>query len=71
MRFDMPAMPLTEALVEFADKSKMAALVDGEVAQGLRSSPVIGTFVPSVSAGQLDRATIDRLTPGERKNLVQ
>lgn len=44
--FDMPAQSLASALVEFADKSGMAALIDGELANGLQSSPVKGYLAP-------------------------
>ena len=48
--FDMPAMQLTKALVEFADKTGMAVLVDGEWAKDLQSSPVKGRLLPSEAA---------------------
>jgi TonB C terminal len=44
--FDMPAQSLASALVEFADKTGMAALIDGELTRGLRSSPVKGRLSP-------------------------
>lgn len=40
--FDMPARPLADALVDFANLTGMTALVDGKLASGLRSSPVKG-----------------------------
>lgn len=40
--FDMPEQPLATALVDFADRTGMASLVDGELAKGLRSSTVKG-----------------------------
>jgi hypothetical protein len=45
--FDMPAQSLAGALVEFADRTGMATLVDGELASGLQSSPVKGRLSPS------------------------
>ncbi|MDE5457056.1 energy transducer TonB [Bradyrhizobium sp. CSA112] len=44
--FDIPAQPLASALVQFADKTGMAALIDGELASGLQSSPVKGQVSP-------------------------
>lgn len=42
----MPAQPLANALVEFADVTGMTALVDGDLASGLHSSPVKGRLAP-------------------------
>jgi hypothetical protein len=44
--FDLPAQPLENALVDFASKSGMAALIDRDLAQGLFSSPVKGHLTP-------------------------
>jgi hypothetical protein len=44
--FDMPAQSLASALVEFADTTGMAALIDGELTSGLQSSPVKGYLSP-------------------------
>lgn len=44
--FDMPAQPLTNALVGFADRTGMTALIDGELAGELQSSPVKGRLAP-------------------------
>jgi Secretin and TonB N terminus short domain len=46
INFDMSAQPLASALVDFADRTGMAALVDGELTSGLRSSPVKGRLTP-------------------------
>jgi hypothetical protein len=40
--FDIPAQPLVDALVAFADKTGTTALIDRELAKGLLSSPVKG-----------------------------
>lgn len=45
-RFDIAAQPLASALVEFADKTGMAALVDAELASGKRSTSVTGRLIP-------------------------
>jgi len=45
-RFDIAAQPLASALVEFADSTGMAALVDAEVAGGKRSTAVHGRLLP-------------------------
>ena len=45
--FDLPAQPLGSALVEFANRTGMTALIDGEVANGLQSSAVKGRFSPT------------------------
>ena len=47
IEFDIPAQPLATALVDFADRTGMAALVDGELTSGLRSSPVKGRLAPA------------------------
>src|SRR5215470_7071332 len=45
--FDIPVQSLSSALVEFADKTGKAALIDGELTNGLQSSPVKGYLSPS------------------------
>lgn len=47
VNFDLAAQPLGSALVEFANRTGMTALIDGEVANGLRSSAVKGRFSPT------------------------
>lgn len=47
--FDIPAQSLASALVQFADKTGMAALIDGELANGLQSSPVKGRLPAAVA----------------------
>lgn len=44
LRFDIPAQDLAEALTVYAGETGMAALVDGELAAGQRSTPVRGTL---------------------------
>jgi len=46
VNFDMPAQPLANALVDFADRTGMTALIDGELAGGLQSAPVKGRLAP-------------------------
>ncbi|WP_024508963.1 STN domain-containing protein [Bradyrhizobium sp. ARR65] len=45
--FDIPAQPLASALISFADRSGMTALVDEQLVSGLQSSPVNGRLSPS------------------------
>ncbi|WP_080507773.1 STN domain-containing protein [Rhodopseudomonas palustris] len=46
-KFDMPSRPLAEALVDFADRTGIAALIDSETARGKTSSAVRGTLTPA------------------------
>ncbi|MFH0297950.1 STN domain-containing protein [Bradyrhizobium sp. 31Argb] len=45
--FDIPSQPLANALVEFADRTGMAALIDAELAKGLQSSAIKGRLLPA------------------------
>ena len=45
-RFDIPPQPLAAALVAFADRTGMAALVDAQLAGGKRSTAVKGLLTP-------------------------
>ncbi|MCK9913465.1 secretin and TonB N-terminal domain-containing protein [Microbacteriaceae bacterium K1510] len=47
VNFDLAAQPLGSALVEFANRTGMTALIDGELANGLHSSSVKGRFSPA------------------------
>ncbi|WP_051396713.1 secretin and TonB N-terminal domain-containing protein [Bradyrhizobium elkanii] len=47
INFDLAAQPLGSALVEFANRTGMTALIDGELANGLHSPPVKGRFSPT------------------------
>lgn len=44
--FNIPAQPLASALFQFAETTGMTALIDGQLAQGLKSSPVKGRLSP-------------------------
>ncbi len=45
-RFDISSQPLGSALVEFADRTGMAALIDAELASGKQSTVVRGRLTP-------------------------
>lgn len=44
--FNIPAQPLASALFQFAETTGMTALIDGQLASGLKSSPVKGRLSP-------------------------
>lgn len=52
-QFDIPAQPLSDALVLFAAQSGYQVATDGAVIQGARTNGVRGTFVPASALSQL------------------
>ena len=51
--FNIPAQPLTEALVQFGLQSGLQVAADGSVAASVRSSVVNGSFTPTEALTQL------------------
>ncbi|MFZ5781179.1 MAG: TonB-dependent siderophore receptor [Pseudomonadota bacterium] len=51
--FDIPAQPLTEALVQFGQQSGLQVAADGSLAASTRSAAVRGSFTPSEALTRL------------------
>jgi iron complex outermembrane recepter protein len=51
--FDIPAQPLTDALVQFGHQSGLQVAADGTVAASVRTQAVRGTYTPSEALSRL------------------
>lgn len=52
-RFDIPAQPLEQALIDFGQQADFQVSFDPALAEGLTSTPVSGRFTPDVALRQI------------------